>query len=426
MRILFVAATVGEAFGQERVALDSARLLRNEGHSVEFLSERIVGAMPPGWAVSVLPALGDLHWLSRPALVRSRVRAGLDAVRSHSPDIVHFVDQFDYRFLDAVSSSFPSVFTSHTFSPTCPSATRATRPWGACREPSGWRCLWRHRSQGCMDFLADDLRRAHALENFLRRREALKRMAGAIAISEAVEATLLGDGWSRDTVHRVPNPVFPSVAGPRPRVDGEAPFLCASRLVAHKGVETAVRALALARLARNELWLCGEGPERERLAALARELAVGHRVRFLGRVPPDELRRIVRVAAALLQPNHGPEPFGLSVAEALAEGVPVVASRLPALDELVEHGKNGLLVSPADAGSLAAALESLAGDEETRERLGARAAESARRFSPEAHLEATLRAYRAAMNRFGRASFNSPERPSPPTREEESPATRHG
>ncbi len=96
-------------------------------------------------------------------------------------------------------------------------------------------------------------------------------------------------------------------------------------------------------------------------------------------------------------PSLSYEGSPLSVLEAYAAGVPVIANRLGALPELVVHGETGLLVEPGDVGDLAAALRRLSDDAES-ERMG-RGARSAweARFSPEQGLAGLERAYAAAL-----------------------------
>lgn len=397
-----MASTVGEAFGQERVTLDSARLLEGAGNEVLFLAERVVGKLPEGARVFELPPVADLHWLSRPSLVHDRVARAAVAIESLSPDIVHFVDQFDHRFMRGVAERYPSIFTSHTFSPTCPSSTRAVSPQGTCEKPGGWSCLWRHRAQGCLGFLSDDLRRAHAIENFVVRRNALREMGGAIAISRSVAESLRNNGFSPDRIHLVPNPVFPSEERELVRSHVSRPLLVASRLATHKGVATAIAAVAGARRT-VDLRVCGEGPEKDSLVSLANRLGIAARVKFLGRVDHRQLRALMRESLALLQPNVGPEPFGMSVVEALAEGLPVLAANVAALNEIVEDGISGRLLPPGDARAWAEAIDRLVSDPLTQARYSQAARVASRRYAPEAHLEATLGAYRSAIGYFRHA-----------------------
>lgn len=123
--------------------------------------------------------------------------------------------------------------------------------------------------------------------------------------------------------------------------------LVASRLAPEKGVEVAVEACARAGL---PLVVAGDGPQ-----AMP---ATG--ARFLGRVSADELAELRANAALALVPSRSAETFGLAAAEAMAAGVPVVASRVGALSELLAPDA---LVAPGDPEALANAARARFGDE---------------------------------------------------------------
>jgi len=90
----------------------------------------------------------------------------------------------------------------------------------------------------------------------------------------------------------------------------------------------------------------GEGPEEQRLRELARTLGIGDRVRFLGRVPHAELPLVLSQCDLFAQPSIGEEAFGISVVEAMACGLPVLASNNGGLPEIVVEGETGHLLPP--------------------------------------------------------------------------------
>jgi glycosyltransferase involved in cell wall biosynthesis len=126
-------------------------------------------------------------------------------------------------------------------------------------------------------------------------------------------------------------------------------LLAVSRLTEQKGLDVALRALPLLP-ADTVLVVLGEGPERGALEALARELGVEGRVFVLGRVP--DVAAWLRRATILVHPARW-EGFGLAVLEAMLAGLPVVASRVSSLPELVVDGETGVLVQPDDPSALA-------------------------------------------------------------------------
>ncbi|HEX3451750.1 MAG TPA: glycosyltransferase family 4 protein, partial [Solirubrobacteraceae bacterium] len=144
---------------------------------------------------------------------------------------------------------------------------------------------------------------------------------------------------------------------------GEPYALVVSRLAPEKGVDVAIDAC---RAAGMTLVVAGDGPERSQLEALAAGSTAGGGsersiVRFAGRVDDAELARLRAGAAIALVPSRAAETFGLAAAEAIAAGVPVAASRVGALSELVDERG---LVPPGDSAALAAAIGRLVGDDD--------------------------------------------------------------
>ena len=147
------------------------------------------------------------------------------------------------------------------------------------------------------------------------------------------------------------------------------------RLAVEKDVATLVEA---ARRTDTRVVVAGSGPDEERL----REGSPPN-VAFEGFVPPERVASLLSTARALVLPSLSYEGAPISVLEAYAAGVPVIANRIGALSELVEDGETGLLVEPRDVDDLAAALERLSDDGES-ERMGGRARSAwEARFSPE-------------------------------------------
>lgn len=195
---------------------------------------------------------------------------------------------------------------------------------------------------------------------------------------------LRAGGWPADRAHFVPNFVDAAPAEPVPRralaTPDDAPLLLAlGRLHRNKAFDVAIRALA--DLPHAVLWLAGEGPERRALAALAAEIGVGGRIRWLGW--RDDAAALLSAADVLVCPSRV-EPLGNVVIEAWAHGCPVVAAASAGPAWLIDDGTTGLLAAPEDADGLAAAVRRVLGESELAARLAeaGRAAYEARFSEP--------------------------------------------
>lgn len=219
------------------------------------------------------------------------------------------------------------------------------------------------------------------------------RRAAFHAISESTRDDLIRRGVSKERIVVIhpgvdsqayrPDPATPRAAHPT--------FLYLGRLKRYKGVEFALRALAIARAARPDMTLdiCGQGDDRPRLERLAGALGLRDAVRFLGYVPEEEKKRLLRRAWAVVFPSPK-EGWGITNVEAAASGTPALASDSAGLRESVQHQITGYLVPHGDAQGLADRMLALAADPAAVERLGRAARTFAEGLSWDAAARATV------------------------------------
>jgi glycosyltransferase involved in cell wall biosynthesis len=154
--------------------------------------------------------------------------------------------------------------------------------------------------------------------------------------------------------------------------------MLSGRAQPYKGFETAIAAAHLLQLRGDHLThfaYCGDGSGLAPLRTLAGELGV-ERFHFLGR--RDDIPALLGSATVAVVPSHWGEAFGLTVVEAMAAGVPVVATAVGGIPELVEPGRTGLLVPPRDPDALAAAIRRLLDDPKLRSTMSRAGREFAR------------------------------------------------
>lgn len=227
------------------------------------------------------------------------------------------------------------------------------------------------------------------------------RRGTLIAISGSTARAL--SRYTARAIHVVPYASALPAGSRRAPADAEREptVLFVGRLVARKGVANLLHAAAAAaRPFRVEI--VGFGPEEPALRRLAAELGIAERVEFAGRVADGELasryaRADVFVLPATVDERGDTEGLGVVLLEALAQGVPVVATRLGGIPDVVLDGETGLLVEDGDVGALARAVERLLADPRLATRLaeaGARHVQE--RFSVEGVAAQLARLYRDA------------------------------
>jgi glycosyltransferase involved in cell wall biosynthesis len=141
--------------------------------------------------------------------------------------------------------------------------------------------------------------------------------------------------------------------------------LYTGRLSVEKGLDVFLKGAAL--VPDVPVWIAGKGPEEPRLRKLVEELGAAH-VRFLGFVPPDELRGIRDRADAIIMPTRMYENASGALLEGLAAGIPCLASDIGGNPEIVEDGKSGWLVPPEDADGWKRTLIAFSKTSDTRRR----------------------------------------------------------
>lgn len=137
-----------------------------------------------------------------------------------------------------------------------------------------------------------------------------------------------------------------------------------------KNVDGLLLAFAQLALPDTLLLLAGDGDQRARLEHLTMKIGIARRVRFLGRRTPESLAPIYSAADVLVLPSTGVESFGLVQIEALACGTPVVASDLPGMRTIVDHGVDGYLVPPNNLAALTDALGRICRDRVLNRQMG--------------------------------------------------------
>lgn len=249
-------------------------------------------------------------------------------------------------------------------------------------------------------------RRARKMQR--RQLAGLERAAAILAVSGSTAESLVDIGVDPRRIHvtpngltRLPPPVEPPIEGPF--------ILAVGTLERRKGHDLLLRAFAAARLQGLRLVFAGPTAGRsEELQMLAGELGLRERLLILGRVDDAALAGLYRAATVFCMPSLG-EGFGLPVLEALAAGLPVVASDLPAIRELA--GGVAELVAPGDVDALAAGLRRMLDGDSLRRRCREQGPSRASRFSWEATAAATVGAYRTALERAHSAGSLTVDRP---------------
>jgi len=347
------------------------RQLRARGHDARLFSSSARPLGAENQADYTCLGLGSsarrLIQLANPSAFMSLRRV----IQDFRPDIVHvrlFLSQLSPLILPLLED-VPSVLHVAWYRTICPIGTKMLPNGNPCTDPAGVACL----QHGCFP--------AWAWPAALLQLKLWRHWRGAfnavVANSDSTARLLEADGIAPSEVIWNGVPATP----PRPPLAGPPTVAFAGRLVWEKGADVLIRAFAevCGRIRDARLVIAGDGPERSRLQALAEDLAVSSRIRWLGHVDRAQMESVFVSARVQVIPSRWREPFGIVAAEAMMRGTAVIASGSGGLAELIQHGDTGILTPPNDVHALAEALGALLENRELAESLGCRAREFAQR-----------------------------------------------
>jgi glycosyltransferase involved in cell wall biosynthesis len=366
----------GPASGENRAVEDDIELLTQAGHEVR-------------------------SWTPSPEKIRGGgARAGLDAVWSAKAvgevralvgrwgaEIVHFHNLFPLLSPAAVRAAASDgagvVMTLHNYRLMCLPAS-FLRKGRQCEDCLG-RLPWRGVLHRC--YRGSSLASASLATSLVAHRGlgSFERVNRFLAVSDFVRRKHIEAGFDADRLT-----VIPQFAWPTTRREGPGEyFLYLGRLAQNKGAATLMEAWSK-RLGR--LLVVGDGPQMAELRSVAPPA-----VEFRGLVPGEAVPGLLRGARALLLPSLVYDAAPRGVAEAYAAGVPVLASRIGGLPEVVREGESGMLLPPGATDEWAAAVARLTDDDEAT-RLGAGALRLwSERHRPQQRLASLEGAYRVAL-----------------------------
>lgn len=241
-------------------------------------------------------------------------------------------------------------------------------------------------------------------------RDAIERIDQIATVSRAIRESTEQVGTPKRPVEVVPNGADTSVFFPRSRSqarqrlgipDDGLVISYVGKLVPRKGVDILIEAMGQLKDRLRPLPLlvaAGIGEMREGLEARAAQLGIADRVRFVGKIPHDDVAWYMAAGDIFVLPSYS-EGLPTVACEALNCGVPMVATAVDGTPEIVRHEQTGLLVPPGDADALAGALERILTDHSLRARLAETAARVGREeFTWDANARHMTRLYGALVS----------------------------
>ena len=387
MRILLAHSYYAARGGEDAVFETEVSTLRGAGHEVVTYTARTEAPEVRGVRDAVSRGARAL-WAGRVG------RTLADLIARERPEVAHFHNIFPNLSIAAFaacrSRGVPVVWTLHNYRLGC-AAGSLYRNGAPCRLCLRWGPLPAARYACYHD--------SHLQSGWVAGIHWLLRTTGAVqsrvtrfvALSDFSRQQFLDMGLPARRIAVKPNHLG---FDPAPRAAAGTTLLYAGRLDETKGLDVVIAALAA--LPHAQLLIAGVGPHESALRAIAAPL--GGRVQFLGQLSPAALYRRLGDARALVLPTRLFENCPMSIIEAFAHGVPVVASSVGSVPELVQDGINGRLAPPGDIAAWQTVLADVLTDRAQAEILGRGARHCfEERFAPAAGVRALERIYAEAI-----------------------------
>ena len=345
MRILLVHNSYLIPGGEDTAFANEIELLKN--HNLEIIQYTIDNNHIKEMNQFLLGM--NTIWSSRSYVILKNI------ILRYKPDLVHFHNTFPLispaAYYACRSMRVPVVQTLHNYRLLCPAALYLRN--GQVCELCKRSCFsWPGLMHTCYhdSFMATATVEAMILIHRLF--STWRRCVDAyIALTEFARQQFIHSRLPADKVYTKPNFVYPD-PGIRQGLGKYALFV--GRLASEKGIDVLVRAWG--RLQSIPLVIVGSGPEHGKIRDWASHCSD---ITYLGHLPRESVFAWMKNARILVFPSICYEVFGLTIAEAFSCGLPVIASRLGAMAELVEDGRTGLLFEPGDDGELARKISSV-------------------------------------------------------------------
>jgi glycosyltransferase involved in cell wall biosynthesis len=364
VKILLVYNSYQEPGGEDVVFRKEGNLLREAGHEVSEY-RRDNGEIKEYSTVRRLSLLGRPVWAS------DSYRDFSALLRQNRPEIVHVHNTFPLIspsiFWACRREGVPVVHTLHNYRLLCPQANffRAGKPCEDCISGAYWQGV----AHGCYRNSRVETAPVALMLTVHRANKTWTRMVDHyITPSAFTRNQFVKAGFPASQITVKPNFVDPD---PGAGIGHGSYALFIGRVSPEKGADTLLKAWR--QLPKTHmLRIVGDGPSRERLESEASRDGLSN-VKFMGRLPHDQAIDAIKNARFVIFPSQLYETFGLGIAEAYACAVPALASRLGAMQEIVQEGQTGFLFESGNVDDLARTVARAWNDPAQMRRLGVQA-----------------------------------------------------
>jgi glycosyltransferase involved in cell wall biosynthesis len=391
MRILHFNQFRSNRGGVESYIADVTIALKDRGQASHLVS------FTPDDPADIAEATSYVPLPDWPGGIGAAAAAIEDIIQQVHPDVAYIHAVYHPAIIEWVAQRLSSVAYIHAPYPVCPgSAQYLRRSARVCPHSASAICLINAQLEKCCWG-----------RNPIKHLRLLQRTRRFTQAHHQLHRIIVGSGFMRDLIVRGGAPadkivrLAPVLIDPRRVAEctaaDSATVLYAGRLTSEKGIAHLIRALAGSKI-EWQLLVAGDGPERKSGEALAQQLGIADRIKFLGWLNDRELEKCYQQCTIVAFPSLWPEPFGRVGPEAFVHGKPVVAYATGGVPDWLSDGETGYLVNPGDIAQFRQRLQQLLESPDLCRRMGEQAQRTVlQQWTTDNHLEQLLRVFEIAL-----------------------------
>ena len=363
MRILMVNKFHYLKGGSEKYYFDLAKLLRENGHDVAFFSmknEKNLTTANKEYFVDEID-LNSNNKLKALEVIYSKnnKKKMEEALDDFKPDIVHlnnFQRQLSASIIKPINKrNIPIVFTAHDVQAICPAITMLDSNKNICEDCMKGKyvnCIKKKcvKNSGLKSILGAIEGKYYRLKNIYK-----KKIDYIITPSEFYKTKLIEDGIKEDKIKALHNFIDISEYDVETQDNGYALYF--GRLSKEKGILNLINAFS--KVEKGNLYIAGEGEEKDTIKKLIDENKLNDRVKLLGFLNSEEMKEYVRKCKFVVVPSIWYENCPYSIIETLAIGKPIIGSDIAGIPELVQSNINGFTYKYNDIDELTKIMKEL-------------------------------------------------------------------
>ena len=401
MKILIVNKFHYLKGGSEKYYFELAELLKENGHEIAFFSmqdEKNIKTDCKEYFVDDID-LNSNNKLKALDVIYSRKNKKKmeETLEDFKPDIVHlnnFQRQLSASIIKPIKKrNIPIVFTAHDLQAICPNITMIDSNKNICEDCMNGKYRNCVRKKCIKNSKLKSL--LGAIEGYYYRTKKIysKIIDYIITPTNFYKNKLVQDGIPKEKIEAIHN--FIDINNYNLDTEDEGYALYFGRLSSEKGILNLIKAFS--KLDKGNLYIAGQGEEKENIEKFIEENKLKNRIKLLGFLEPDEMKEKISKCKFVVVPSIWYENCPYSVLETLAIGKPVVGAKIGGIPELIADGKTGFVYSTVE--ELSNQMDKLFNDSNLVKKMSKQAKEEAKTFSKDEYYKKIIKIYEKALNK---------------------------